>query len=290
MGIQNNTFKPFSLHIKGAPKTFSQPLIMGILNVTPDSFFAGSRCDSADKIEAKVKRLLDEKADIIDIGGYSSRPNASDVSPQEEFARLKEGILAVHRHAPDAIISIDTFRADVARRCIEELGADIINDVSGGTLDPHMFATVAKLRVPYVLMHMRGDFGTMQSLTTYSDVTADVLAFLAEKIDTLRSLGAGDVIADPGFGFSKTLDQNYEMMNRLEEFHSLNVPLLVGISRKSMLYKLLGCTPADALNATTVLNTISLLKGAHILRVHDVKAAVEARTVVTKTLSFNKES
>ena len=285
MSTTNQSFKPFSLRIKGENMTFSQPLVMGILNVTPDSFYAGSRCDSSEKIDAKVQRLLAENADIIDVGGYSSRPNASDVAPAEEFARLKAGIEAVHRHNPNAIISIDTFRADVARRCVEELGADIINDVSGGILDSDMFATVAKLRVPYVLMHMRGNFSTMQSLTDYTDVTTEVIDYLAQKISTLRDLGATDVIADPGFGFSKTLDQNYEMMNRLELFHSLNVPLLVGISRKSMIYKLLGCTPAEALNATAVLNTISLAKGAHILRVHDVKAAVEARTIVMKTLS-----
>lgn len=269
--------------------TFSQPLVMGILNVTPDSFYAGSRCDSSEKIDAKVQRLLAENADIIDVGGYSSRQNASDVAPTEEFARLKAGIEAVHRHNPKTIISIDTFRADVARRCVDELGADIINDVSGGILDSDMFATVAKLRVPYVLMHMRGNFSTMQSLTDYTDVTTEVIDYLAQKISTLRDLGATDVIADPGFGFSKTLDQNYEMMNRLELFHSLNVPLLVGISRKSMIYKLLGCTPAEALNATTVLNTISLAKGAHILRVHDVKAAVEARTIVMKTLNSTNQ-
>lgn len=269
--------------------TFSQPLVMGILNVTPDSFYAGSRCDSSEKIDAKVQRLLAENADIIDVGGYSSRPNASDVAPTEEFARLKAGIEAVHRHNPKTIISIDTFRADVARRCVDELGADIINDVSGGILDSDMFATVAKLRVPYVLMHMRGNFSTMQSLTDYTDVTTEVIDYLAQKISTLRDLGATDVIADPGFGFSKTLDQNYEMMNRLELFHSLNVPLLVGISRKSMIYKLLGCTPAEALNATTVLNTISLAKGVHILRVHDVKAAVEARTIVMKTLNSTNQ-
>lgn len=285
MSTTNQSFKPFTLSIKGENVTFSQPLVMGILNVTPDSFYAGSRCDSSEKIDAKAKRLLDENADIIDVGGYSSRPNASDVAPTEEFARLKAGIEAVHRHNPKAIISVDTFRADVARRCVEELGADVINDVSGGILDSNMFATVAKLRVPYVLMHMRGNFSTMQSLTQYADVTTEVIDYLAQKISTLRDLGATDVIADPGFGFSKTLDQNYEMMNRLELFHSLNVPLLVGISRKSMIYKLLDCTPAEALNATTVLNTISLAKGANILRVHDVKAAVEARTIVMKTLS-----
>lgn len=285
MSTTNQSFKPFTLSIKGENVTFSQPLVMGILNVTPDSFYAGSRCDSSEKIDSKAKRLLDENADIIDVGGYSSRPNASDVAPTEEFARLKAGIEAVHRHNPKAIISVDTFRADVARRCVEELGADVINDVSGGILDSNMFATVAKLRVPYVLMHMRGNFSTMQSLTQYADVTTEVIDYLAQKISTLRDLGATDVIADPGFGFSKTLDQNYEMMNRLELFHSLNVPLLVGISRKSMIYKLLDCTPAEALNATTVLNTISLAKGANILRVHDVKAAVEARTIVMKTLS-----
>lgn len=280
-------FKKYSIALRdGRQLAIDHPLVMGILNVTPDSFYAGSRCDDPAKIENRVKQLVAEGADIIDIGAYSTRPGAAVVTPQEEMARLDRGMEAVHRLAPGVVTSVDTFRADVARHSVEQLGVDIVNDVAGGTLDEHMYATVAQLHVPYIVMHMRGTPATMQQLTHYDEpVTTAVARYLADKIDQLHSMGVESVIADPGFGFSKTLEQNYQMMDHLEAFHSLQVPLLVGVSRKTMIYKLLGCTPLESLNGTTVLNTMALLKGAHILRVHDVKPAVEARAIVEATLA-----
>jgi dihydropteroate synthase len=277
-------FKTFSINLRGRLVEIDRPWVMGILNVTPDSFYQGSRCDDVSKIELRVRQLIDEGADVIDIGAYSTRPGAAEITADEEYSRLQRGLEVIHRLAPSAIVSVDTFRASVARRCVDDFGVDIINDVAGGTLDDDMFATVASLRVPYVLMHMRGTPATMQSLTAYDNVTADVVEYLARRIDTLHQMGVSDVIADPGFGFSKTVEQNYEMLDNLQLFAALNVPLLVGISRKSMIFSALDCTPDDALNGTTVLNTISLLKGAHILRVHDVKAAVEAVKLVSLTL------
>ena len=276
-------FKSYSINVKGELKEITQPWVMGILNVTPDSFYAGSRCDMTEKIEHRVTEMVEEGADVIDIGAYSTRPGAAEVSAEEEYVRLKEGMEIVHRLAPGVLTSVDTFRADVAARCVEELGVDMVNDVSGGELDPQMFSTVARLQVPYIVMHMRGTPATMQQLTQYDDVTAEVLEWLARKVDALHQMGVADVIADPGFGFSKTLDQNYEMLSHLNAFAKLDVPLLVGVSRKSMIYKFFGTTPAEALNGTTVLNTLALLQGAHILRVHDVKMAKEAVKLVMKT-------
>ena len=276
-------FKSYSINVKGELKEITQPWVMGILNVTPDSFYAGSRCDMTEKIEHRVTEMVEEGADVIDIGAYSTRPGAAEVSAEEEYVRLKEGMEIVHRLAPGVLTSVDTFRADVAARCVEELGVDMVNDVSGGELDPQMFSTVARLQVPYIVMHMRGTPATMQQLTQYDDVTAEVLEWLARKVDALHQMGVADVIADPGFGFSKTLDQNYEMLSHLNAFAKLDVPLLVGVSRKSMIYKFFGTTPAEALNGTTVLNTLALLQGAHILRVHDVKMAKEAVKLVLKT-------
>ena len=256
---------------------------MGILNVTPDSFYSASRCNQKNAIACRVKQIINEGAKIIDIGGYSSRPGAIDITPEEEYQRLAQGLEIIKRITPEAIISVDTFRAEVARRCKKDWDVDIINDISGGTLDEKMIDTVAELQVPYVLMHMRGTPATMQQFTRYNNVTDDVICELSKKIVTLRSKGVNDIIVDPGFGFSKTLEQNYEMLNHLETFHSLNLPILVGISRKSMIYKALDITPEMALNGTTVLNTIATLKGAHILRVHDVKEAVEAIKIVQLT-------
>lgn len=256
---------------------------MGILNVTPDSFYSESRCDQKNAIADRVEQIINEGAKIIDIGGYSSRPGAIDITPEEEYQRLAQGLEIIKRIAPEAIISVDTFRAEVARRCKKDWDVDIINDISGGTLDEKMIDTVAELQVPYVLMHMRGTPATMQQFTRYRNVTDDVICELSKKIVTLRSKGVNDIIVDPGFGFSKTLEQNYEMLNHLEKFHSMKLPILVGISRKSMIYKALDITPEMALNGTTVLNTIATLKGAHILRVHDVKEAVEAIKIVQLT-------
>lgn len=267
----------------------ARPWVMGILNVTPDSFYSASRTPGNEEITARVRQLASQGADIIDIGGYSSRPGADDVTAQEEYARLKRGIEAVKAIAPEMIISIDTFRADVARRCVIDDGADIINDISGGDLDPCMHATVAQLHTPYVMMHTRSTPATMQQHCDYPHgVTADVIASMGQKIDHLRQLGVCDIIVDPGFGFAKTLEQNYELLNNLEEFHLLGLPLLVGISRKSMIYRLLGITPEESLNSTTVLNTAALLHGCHILRVHDVAQAVEA-VKITGALTRNYE-
>ena len=255
---------------------------MGILNVTPDSFYAESRTSDEEHIAARVQQLMDDGADMIDIGGYSSRPGADDVSPEEEMNRLRRGLRVVRRLYPEVPISVDTFRADVARMCVEEEGADIINDISGGMMDRQMFRTVARLGVPYILMHMQGTPDTMQQAPHYDNLRREVMLYFAERIDRLCQMGAKDIIVDPGFGFGKTLEHNYELFHHLDDLNLFNLPLLVGISRKSMIYKLLGGTPQTSLNGTTVLNTIALMKGAHILRVHDVKEAVEAKRIVMK--------
>ena len=277
-------FCSYSINIGGRLMTIDRPQVMGILNVTPDSFYSGSRCGVDEAvIRGRVRQMLDEGADMIDIGGYSSRPGADDISPEEELERLRTGLKIIAEEAPDMIVSVDTFRADVARRCVEECGAHIINDISGGDLDSDMFATVASLHVPYILMHMRGTPATMTRLTDYECVTADVIKDLQAKACKLRLLGVNDIIIDPGFGFSKTVEQNYEMMRNLNEFINMNFPILVGISRKSMIYRLLGTSAEEALNGTTVLNTMAALQGSHILRVHDVKAAVETVKIVAAT-------
>ena len=269
-------FKTYSLNLKGRLVTIFRPWVMGIVNVTPDSFYSGSRVNDEQSLVERVQSMVADGADVIDLGACSTRPGSEQVDARGEMERLQWALRIIRRVAPDVMVSVDTYRADVARRCVEEWGADIINDISGGTLDKEMFATVASLQVPYVLMHMRGTPETMSSLTDYQDVTADVLEWMARRIDELRQLGVADIIADPGFGFAKTLEQNYEMLARLNAFHALNAPLLVGVSRKRMIYTPLDCTADEALNGTTVINTIALLQGAHILRVHDVRAAVEA--------------
>ncbi len=256
-----------------------EPQIMGILNVTPDSFYSDSRTPDEAHITERVHQMMDEGADMIDIGGYSARPGADDVTPEEEMDRLRRGLRIVRKLYPKVPVSVDTFRADVARMCIEEEGADIINDISGGMMDRQMFRTVARLGVPYILMHMQGTPDTMQVAPHYDNLRREVMLYFAERIDRLCQMGAKDIIVDPGLGFGKTLEHNYELMNHLEDFAVFNLPLLVGISRKSMIYKLTGGTPQTSLNGTTVLNTISLVKGAHILRVHDVKAAAEAKQI-----------
>ena len=278
--------KNLSINIKGKLHYFHNPWVMGIVNVTPDSFYAESRTFDSQSIYNRIADLIEQGADAIDIGGYSSRPGAADVSAQEEYSRLASALEIIRKHFPDTIVSIDTFRADVARKCVSDWQADIINDISGGIADPEMWNTVAELKVPYILMHMRGIPKTMQSLCDYSDVTADVIKDLAAKIDKMRQLGIADIIIDPGFGFAKTLEQNYTLMSELQEFKRLDMPLLVGISHKSMIYKALDIKPENALNGTTVLNTIALSKGADILRVHDVKEAKEA-VKITKLLNKN---
>lgn len=268
-----------TLNLRGILLELREPQIMGILNVTPDSIYSDSRTPDEAHITDRVRQMMDEGADMIDIGGYSSRPGADDVTPEEEMDRLRRGLRIVRKLYPEVPVSVDTFRADVARMCIEEEGADIINDISGGMMDRQMFRTVARLGVPYILMHMQGTPDTMQVAPHYDNLRREVMLYFAERIDRLCQMGAKDIIVDPGFGFGKTLEHNYELMNHLEDFAVFNLPLLVGISRKSMIYKLTGGTPQTSLNGTTVLNTISLVKGAHILRVHDVKAAAEAKQI-----------
>lgn len=268
-----------TLNLRGRLLELREPQIMGILNVTPDSFYSDSRTLDEVHITDRVRQMMDEGADMIDIGGYSSRPGADDVTPEEEMDRLRRGLRIVRKLYPEVPVSVDTFRADVARMCIEEEGADIINDISGGMMDRQMFRTVARLGVPYILMHMQGAPDTMQVAPHYDNLRREVMLYFAERIDRLCQMGAKDIVVDPGFGFGKTLEHNYELMNHLEDFAVFNLPLLVGISRKTMIYKLTGGTPQTSLNGTTVLNTISLVKGAHILRVHDVKAAAEAKQI-----------
>lgn len=275
----------YSLNINGKLLDLSEPQVMGILNVTPDSFYSGSRKQTEDEIESRVRQIIGEGASIIDIGAYSSRPNADDVSPSEEMERLRKGLSVIQRVAPNAIVSVDTFRADVAKMCVEEYGVGIVNDISGGMLDKDMFATVAKLGIPYILMHMQGTPQNMQQNPHYDDVVKEVFMYFAEKVQRLRDLGVKDIILDPSYGFGKTVEHNYELMNHQEELLEFELPLLVGISRKSMIYKALGITADEALNGTSVLNTISLLKGANILRVHDVATCVEVVNLIQKLLA-----
>lgn len=274
--VTNSQYSKKSINVRGRLIDLSSPVVMGILNATPDSFFENSRvAGSDDFLLTKVASMLSDGATILDIGGYSTRPGAAEVNPEEEIDRVVAVIESVKRSFPDAILSVDTFRSSVAESALQA-GADMINDVSGGSLDQQMFATVAKYQVPYVLMHMRGTPKTMNSLTGYEKLVPEILKELAMKLTKLRQLGVSDILIDPGFGFAKTVQQNFQLMNQLEAFHQLDCPLFVGISRKTMIHKTLGVTADESLNGTTVLNTIALQKGTAILRVHDVKEAVEA--------------
>ncbi|OYX86327.1 MAG: dihydropteroate synthase [Flavobacteriales bacterium 32-34-25] len=263
-----------TINCKGQLIDLSQPKVMGILNITPNSFFDGGRYSNENEILAKVEKMLAEGATFIDIGAYSSKPSAEFVSEEEELNRIVPVVQLLVKHFPEILISIDTFRSEVARVCIEN-GAAMINDISAGNLDDKMLEVIAKYNVPYIMMHMRGTPETMQSMTEYEDVVKEVLFYFSEKISLARSLGINDLIIDPGFGFAKTITQNYEVMQKLELFQNLELPLLIGISRKSMIHKTLEISADEALNGTTFLNTIALTKGAQILRVHDVKEAVE---------------
>lgn len=271
-----------SLNVNGRLLELSTPQIMGILNVTPDSFYAGSRMQTKADIAARARQILDEGATIIDIGAYSSRPNAEHISSEEEIKRLRTALEILKRNHPEAIISVDTFRADIAERCVNDYGVAIINDIAAGEMDSRMFETVARLGVPYIMMHMQGTPQNMQKEPHYDNLLKEVFMYFAKKVQQLRDLGAKDIILDPGFGFGKTLDDNYELMAHLEEFSIFELPLLVGVSRKSMIYRLLDTSPQEALNGTTILNTVALMKGADILRVHDVREAVEAVKIVEK--------
>lgn len=265
-----------TIRVNGQLMDLSTPKVMGILNVTPDSFYAGSRKETTSDIVNRVEQIITEGADIIDIGAYSSRSNAEHVSTKEEMARLRKGLEAIREVAPEAIVSVDTFRADVASMCVEEYGVTLINDISGGQMDERMFDTVARLDVPYIMMHMQGTPQNMQQHIHYDHIRMEIMQYFALRVQDLHSRGVKDIIIDPGFGFGKTLAHNYELFKHLEDFKLFGFPLLVGISRKSMIYKLLDSSPEEALNGTTVLNTIALTKGVDILRVHDVKACVEA--------------
>lgn len=268
------------INVNGSLLDLSQPRVMGILNVTPDSFYAGSRTQTEAEIVRRVRQIVSEGAAIIDIGAYSSRPNADNVSSREEMERLRMGLKILFEIQPDAVVSVDTFRADVARMCVEEYGVAIINDIAAGEMDTDMFHTVAALNVPYIMMHMQGTPQSMQQHPHYDNLLKAVFLYFARKVQQLRDLGVKDIILDPGFGFGKTMEHNYELLSHLEEFRIFELPLLVGVSRKSMIYRLLDITPQEALNGTTVLDTICLLKGADILRVHDVKEAVETVRIV----------
>lgn len=273
---------PTYINVKGRLLDLTTPQVMGILNVTPDSFYSGSRMQTQEEIAVRARQIIDEGASIIDIGAYSSRSNAEHITAGEEMNRLRTGLEIVNRNHPDAIVSVDTFRADVAEQCVKDYGVAIVNDIAAGEMDDRMFETVARLGVPYIMMHMQGTPQNMQKEPHYDNLIKEVFIYFARKVQQLRDLGMKDIILDPGFGFGKTLEHNYELMAHLEEFSIFELPLLVGVSRKSMIYKLLEGTPQDALNGTTVLDTVALMKGANILRVHDVREAVEAVRIVEK--------
>jgi dihydropteroate synthase len=263
------------INIRGELVSLKRPLVMGILNITPDSFYESSRCIDVSKAIERAGQIIEEGGDIIDVGAYSSRPGADDISEDEEIARLKSVLPLIREKYPNAIISVDTFRSSVARFAVAECGADIINDITGGEGDKNMFATIAELRVPYILMHMRGTPQTMQAQTDYDNIITDIITYFSKKIDELHRLGVNDIILDPGIGFAKSLEQNYNIIKNLADIAQIKLPLLVGVSRKSMIYKLLNTTPSEALIGTVALNTMALTKGANILRVHDVKECVE---------------
>jgi dihydropteroate synthase len=274
--------KPRYINTGGKLVDLEIPKVMGILNITPDSFYQGSRFCTDKEILTAAAGMLEDGADILDIGGYSSRPGAKDISPEEEGNRVLKAVKLIAGEFPEAIISIDTFRADIAEEAVAGCGAHMINDISGGEADSKMFLTVEKLKVPYILMHMKGNPRTMADETAYEDIITDILKWFGERIFKLRSVGLKDIIIDPGFGFSKTIDQNFEILSRLGDFSITGLPLMVGLSRKSMIWKTLKTDIDEALNGTTVLNTIALFNGADILRVHDVKEAVQTVRLIDK--------
>ena len=270
-----------TINIKGNLLDISSPIIMGILNVTPDSFYDGGFYNSTNKVIDQVKKMVSDGASIIDIGGYSSRPGAEEISVDTELKRVLPVIKLIKKKYPKILISIDTFRSEVAKLSVE-CGADIINDISGGSLDSKMYKTIAKLNVPYIIMHMKGDPGNMMEKTNYKDIFGELNKYFNEKISLAESFGIKNIIIDPGFGFSKTKKQNFDILNNLNLFNQHNRPILVGISRKSMIYKTLNTTPDNSLNGSTVLHTVSLLKGAKIIRTHDVKQANECIRLVSE--------
>lgn len=269
------------INCKGTLIDLNSPKVMGILNLTPDSFYDGGRIKTEKQYCAQAEKMITEGATFIDLGAYSSRPGAADVPEEEELKRILPVVTLLLKEFPQLLLSIDTFRSKIAEKCVEA-GAAMINDISGGNLDPKMMETIAHLQVPYILMHMRGKPKNMKDLNEYEDLLQDILFYFSEKISVARALGIHDLIIDPGFGFSKNIEQNFELLSKLELLKIMELPLLCGLSRKSLIYKTFHTTPDEALNGTTVLNTISLLKGANILRVHDVKEAVECVKLITR--------
>ncbi|WP_029037970.1 dihydropteroate synthase [Salinimicrobium xinjiangense] len=269
------------INCKGQLIDLSTPRVMGILNLTPDSFYDGGHRESREEHLHQAEKMLKEGADFIDVGAYSSRPGATDISEEEELQRILPVVENLAKEFPGIIISVDTFRSEVARQCVEA-GAALINDISAGNLDEKMMETVAQLQVPYIMMHMRGNPQTMKDLNHYEDLIQEIIFYFSEKIDRARALGINDLILDPGFGFSKNIHQNFELLSKMELFQTLDLPLLAGLSRKSLIYKTFHTIPDEALNGTSVLNTVSLMKGARILRVHDVKEAVECVKLVER--------
>ena len=281
--------KPGYINAGGKLLDLKVPKVMGILNITPDSFYKGSRYNSKEEILNAAGKMIQDGADIIDVGGYSTRPGAADTSVEEEGRRVLGAIKLISHEFPGAVISVDTFRADIAMEAVEGCGAQIINDISGGDADAGMFQVVQRLNVPYILMHMKGDPLTMQDNPVYDDVVADILKWFGERIFRLRSAGVKDIIIDPGFGFGKTIDHNFELLNRLGDFSIAGLPLLIGVSRKSMIWRTLEINSEEALTGTIVLNTIALLKGADIIRVHDVKEAVQAVRMISRLKNIQNE-
>lgn len=277
-----------TLNIRGGLIDLTRPKVMGILNITPDSFYDGGRYSGNDLVIERVEKLLSEGATFIDIGAFSSRPGALQITEDEEYNRLKPVVTLVRKKYPESIISVDTFRSSIARKMVGEYGVDMINDISAGIMDNEMFNTIADLHVPYVMMHMKGTPAKMQDNPTYDNVTSEILTYFSEKLHALKLLGVPDIIVDPGFGFGKTLDHNYELLANLDSFNMMELPIMAGLSRKSMIYKFFDTSPDEALNGSTVLHTIALLKGVDILRVHDVKEAIEAIALVEKIKESQK--
>lgn len=280
--------KKHTLNIRGDLINLSRPKVMGILNITPDSFYDGGRYNRMDLMTEQAEKLISEGAAFIDIGAWSSRPGAKHITEEEELNRLKPIVDLIRKRFPDTIVSVDTFRSGIARIMVEEYGVDMINDISAGSMDPEMFKTIADLHVPYIIMHMQGTPADMQINPEYNNITREILTFFSEKLQALKLLGVTDIIVDPGFGFGKSVDHNYELLVNLDSFSMIELPVMVGLSRKSMIYKFLGIGPDEALNGSTVLHSIALFKGADILRVHDVKEAMEAITLLEKIKESQK--
>ncbi len=278
--------KKITLNCKGDIVDLSTPKVMGILNITPDSFFDGGKYNSKDRIIKHIEQMMDEKADFIDVGGFSSRPGAIEITENEEWERVKLVLEILLKNYSKQLISIDTFRSEIAKRAINDYGVSMVNDISAGEMDEIMVETIADLNVPYIIMHMAGNPQNMQNNPSYKNVTKEVISCLALKVERLKKIGVNDIIIDPGFGFGKSLDHNYELLNNLDAFDFFQLPVMVGLSRKSMIYKLINRTPEEALTGTIALNIIALMKGANILRVHDVKEAKEIIKLYLKTIKF----